>query len=135
MSLNPHMKRRRIEVTDYDEADPLERTAGDRRILSEVVRFTLEDIPEILKGIQKALDEEKWQDVGRLAHKAKGTAGAAGARRLFQASLNLELAAVDEHERCAEIRSSMVEAFQSFRSHPEVRRISSLDAGGDASIG
>lgn len=122
-------------MTDFDENDALERTAGDRNILVDVIRFTLEDIPEILNEIDSALNDGMWQGAALLAHKAKGTAGAAGARRLFLASLDLELAAKDESEECKKLLTVMTEAFESFRSHPGVLKLSSLDAGGIASIG
>jgi len=124
-----------MSVTDFDEADALERTAGDRRILSEVIRFTLEDIPEILDAIDLSLREERMQDTARLAHKLKGTAGAAGAQRLFLAALDLELAARDESSEFRQLQVTLIEAFESFSSHPAVRHISSLDAGGEASLG
>ena len=122
-------------MKDFDELDALERTAGDRNLLVEVIRFTLEDIPALLDEIDLALKDSHWHDAARLAHKAKGSAGAAGAQRLFMAALDLELAARDADSTCIRFQSPLVEAFESFRSHPQVRRISSLDAGGEASIG
>jgi len=121
-----------MSVTDFDEADALERTAGDRNILAEVIRFTLEDIPEILGELEVSLEDEKRQDTVRLAHKLKGTAGAAGAQRLFLAALDLELAARDEKSDFRQLQITLIEAFNSFSSHPGVLRISSLDAGGGA---
>ncbi len=122
-------------MTDFDEEDALERTAGDRRILAEVIRFTLEDVPVILKGLDASLNEKRWQDTAKLAHKLKGTAGAAGARRLFLTALDLELAARDEDADSGRYNSSLSEAFDSFCSNPGVQRLSSLDAEGEASLG
>ncbi len=122
-------------MKDFDELDALERTAGDRNLLSEVIRFTLEDLPSILDDMNLALKDSQWQNVSRLAHKVKGSAGAAGAQRLFLAALDMELAAGDSDLDCVRFQAPMVEAFETFRSNPRVRHISSLDAGGDASIG
>jgi len=119
-------------VIDFDEDDALERTAGDLGILAEVIRFTLEDVPELLKELDDSLNDKRWQDTAKLAHKLKGTAGAAGARRLFLAALDLELAARDEDTDSGRYKSSLIDAFDSFRSHPGVHRLSSLDAGGEA---
>jgi len=124
-----------MSVTDFDEADALERTAGDRTILADVIRFTLEDVPEILGELEISLENEKRQDTVRLAHKLKGTAGAAGAQRLFLAALDLELAARDGSGDFHQLQSSLKEAFDLFSSHPAVRDLSSLDAGGEASLG
>ena len=60
-------------MKDFDELDALERTAGDRVLLGEVIRFTLEDIPSILDEIDLALKKGKWHETSRLAHKAKGS--------------------------------------------------------------
>lgn len=122
-------------MKDFDELDALERTAGDRNLLVAVIRFTLEDIPALLDEIDLALKNRHWHDAARLAHKAKGSAGAVGAQRLFMAAMDLELAARDADSTCIRFQSPLVEAFESFRSHPLVRRMSSLDAGGEASIG
>jgi len=119
-------------MTDFDEADALERTAGDRRILSEVIRFTLEDIPEILDALDSSIREGTRQDTAGLAHKLKGTAGAAGAQRLFLAALDLELAARDGTGDYRHLQNSLIEAFNVFSSHPAVIHLSSLDAGGEA---
>ena len=119
-------------MKDFDELEALERTAGDRNLLVEVIRFTLEDIPAILDEIDLALRDRHWQAAARLAHKAKGSAGAVGAQRLFLAALDLELAARDADSACIRFQPPLAEAFESFRSHPLVRRMSSLDLGGEA---
>ena len=119
----------------FDEKDALERTAGDRMLLAEVIRFTLNDIPGIIEGIDRALKAGEWMEVSRLAHKAKGSAGACGARNLYLSTLDLELAGRDGDVLCAAHLPSIVEAFEAFRSHPGVREIASLDAGAEASIG
>ena len=119
----------------FDEQDALERTAGDKALLAEVIRFTLDDIPGILKEIDMALKAGEWMEASRLAHKAKGSAGACGAHRLYLTSLDLELAGRDGDVSCAVHLPPIVEAFEAFRSHPGVCEIASLDAGAEASIG
>ena len=75
------------------------------------------------------------QDVAKLAHKAKGSAGACGAQNLYMAALELEMAARDSDGNCIRFLPPMVDAFETFSIHPVVRQLSSLDAGADASIG
>jgi len=124
-----------MSVIDFDEADALERTAGDLSILVEVIRFTLEDIPQIISELVISIRDDNRQETARLAHKIKGSAGAAGAQVLFLAALDLELAAKDSDANCSRFQAPLLAAFDSFRSHPDVIRLSSLDLRGDASIG
>lgn len=119
----------------FDQAEALDKTAGDRDLLSEVIRFTLEDMPGILEGISSALENGELNEASRLAHKAKGSAGACGARNLYLRALDLELAGRDGDSNCIEILPPLMEAFDAFRSHPTVIEIASLDPGLSASIG
>lgn len=122
-------------MKDFDEDDALERTAGDRELLGEVIRFTLEDMPPLLLDIEASLRKQQWSEAARLAHKLKGSAGACGAQKLYLAALNLELAARDSSSASIQFLSPLTDAFSSFQSQPLVRELSSLDAGTEASIG
>jgi len=122
-------------VKDYDETEALERTAGDRELLEDVIRFAVEDIPRIMDDIETALDEERNGDVARLAHKAKGSAGACGAQKLYMAALDLEMAGRDGDPDCRQRFGALKQSFRGFVDHPEIRRMASLDLGPDASIG
>lgn len=122
-------------MIDFDEHDALERTAGDRDLLGEVIRFTLEDLPNLIEGMSVALEEGRFPDTARLAHKAKGSAGACGAQRLYVAALDLEMAGENGDLENTVLLESLKEAFDAFRAHPDVRDLASLDVGGEASIG
>ncbi len=122
-------------MKDFDESDALERTAGDRSLLGEVIQFTLDDFPSLIVDIEAALYGRRWPEVAKLAHKAKGSAGACGAQNLYMAALELEMAARDSDENCIRFLPPMVDAFATFRTHPAVQQLSSLDAGAEASIG
>ncbi len=119
----------------FEEADALEKTAGDRELLAEVIRFTLNDMPEILNSLARALSVGEWADASRLAHKAKGSAGACGARELYLSALNLEHSARDGDVSCVSNLPHLNAAFENFRKHPAVQQIASLDPHGAASIG
>lgn len=122
-------------MKDFDEVDALERTAGDRNLLGEVIRFALEDMPPLLVAIEDSLRNNLLPEAARLAHKIKGTAGACGAQKLYMAALNLELAARDSSGTSIQFLPPLTEAYRSFQDHPQVRELSSLDAGTEASIG
>ncbi|MDF1567873.1 MAG: Hpt domain-containing protein [Spirochaetaceae bacterium] len=122
-------------MIDFDVDDALERTAGDRNLLGEVIRFTLEDLPDLIDGMSVSLVEGRFPDTARLAHKARGSAGACGARRLYVAALDLEMAGEKGEVENTALLDSLKEAFDAFRAHPDVREFASLDAGGEASIG
>ena len=120
---------------DFDEEDALARTAGDRDLLGQVIRFTVEDFPPLMEDIRKAAGKNAWPDVSRMAHKMKGSAGACGARNLYMAALELELAGKEGDEDCRERLEPVEKAFDAFMAHPRVREIASLDDDADASIG
>ena len=119
----------------FDESDALEKTAGDRKLLSEVIRFTLEDVPGMLSGIEAALGNGNLGEVSRLAHKVKGSAGACGARKLYLSALDLELTAREGDSGCADHLPEVDNAFRQFGEHPAVKELASLDPGMEASIG
>lgn len=122
-------------MKDFDEVDALERTAGDRNLLGEVIRFALEDMPPLLVEIEDSLRNNELPETARLAHKIKGSAGACGAQKLYMAALNLELAARDFSSASIQFLPALKDAYNAFQDHPLVREHSSLDAGTDASIG
>lgn len=122
-------------MKDFDEFDALERTAGDRNLLGEVIRFTLEDIPPLIVEIEESLRNNLLPETARLAHKLKGSAGACGAQKLYMAALNLELAARDSSSVSIQYLPPLTDAYSTFQAHPRVRELSSLDAGTEASIG
>ena len=120
---------------DFDEEDALLRTADDRDLLGQVIRFAVEDFPPLMNNIREAVDEGRSSDISKLAHKMKGSAGACGARTLYMAALDLELAGKDGENDLGRYLASIEEAFGAFATHPRVREIARLDDDADASIG
>ncbi len=119
----------------FNETDALEKTADDRELLAEVIRFTLAETPAILKQTEEALAAKEYGEVSRLAHKVKGSAGACGAQAFYMKALDLELAGKEGMDSCTELFSALVSAFQEFREHPGVKELAALDPGAEASIG
>jgi len=68
----------------------LKRTMGDRELLSELVDFTLQDIPGQIGQIEDLLERGDSFQLKESAHKLKGSAGAICADRLFLACFDLE---------------------------------------------
>ena len=104
----------------FDRQDAMEKTAGDINLMGQVIRFTLDDFPGILADLREALGNQQWSDAGRLAHKLKGSAGASGARKLYLAALELELAT--ETVIQIALRSSMASSMPS-KSSESIRRL------------
>ncbi|MCG8453557.1 MAG: Hpt domain-containing protein [Spirochaetales bacterium] len=119
----------------FDEDLALERTAGDRSLLAEVVRFTLEDVPLQLQSLRQCLAQKDWKEASRWAHKVKGSAGACGSDAMYRAALDLEMATKDSSSESPPLFSSLEKAFVAFSTHPQVLALASLDVEADASIG
>lgn len=66
----------RIVVMEYTIFKPeylLSVTAGDREIMAEIAGIFGSQVPEFLAGMRSLLAQEKYYDLGLLAHKAKGS--------------------------------------------------------------
>jgi HPt (histidine-containing phosphotransfer) domain-containing protein len=50
-----------------------ELTGGEPEILKEFIQLFIEQIPEFRDGLQKFLNEKKYDELGELAHKAKSS--------------------------------------------------------------
>ena len=122
-------------MTDFDEAGALEKTAGDLSLLGEVIRFTLDDFPEMINGLEAEIKAGRNAEVARIAHKAKGSAGACGAERLYIAALNLEMAGRDGDGDWKDLIREIKAAYDAFAGHPRVLYLAALDADNVTSIG
>ena len=71
----------------------LTRLGGDEEVFVEVIKIFLEDVPNLLGGMDQALAAGDAKTLRRLAHSLKGSSGTAGAEALQHASLVLEQAA------------------------------------------
>ncbi len=59
----------RITNLDYLK----EITGGESEIMNEFIQMFFEQLPEFRDGMTKYLKEEKWKELGELAHKAKSS--------------------------------------------------------------
>jgi signal transduction histidine kinase/CheY-like chemotaxis protein/HPt (histidine-containing phosphotransfer) domain-containing protein len=74
-----------------DRVQALERVDGDRELMREVIGLFLEDYPEKMAEIEKAISEEDAARLNRSAHAFKGSVANFGARNAFDLALRLEM--------------------------------------------
>ena len=73
-----------------DLARALERMGGDQQLFADVVRVFLEDSPERLAAIKRAVDQRNADAIRRSAHALKGAASNLAANDVFEAANTLE---------------------------------------------
>jgi len=76
-----------------DRVDLLARIDGDRVLLVELVRLFVQERPDLLGSMEKALADGDAQALARAAHKAKGAFGNLSAPLAQQCAAELELLA------------------------------------------
>lgn len=111
----------------FDKSDALEKTGGDGQLLAEIVRFSLEDLPELFLSLRETLEKKKFQDSSLLLHKGKGTAGSIGAQELYAAFLLLERTLSEQNPEWELPFYTAMEAFEAYRRDPELVHLASLD--------
>ena len=85
-------------ASDLDWDLALESTAGDRDILSMVVKTVLEEWPQLLKQLEEAIHNSDADIVERAAHTIRGTIRIFGAERIAETAATVESLA-----RCGEL--------------------------------
>ena len=73
-----------------DREGALARLGGDEGLLRDLIRFFLEDSPELLQCLRQNLDQENPAEVERAAHSLKGLAANFGAEQAVKAAFKLE---------------------------------------------
>jgi signal transduction histidine kinase/CheY-like chemotaxis protein len=63
---------------------------GDRNLLSELALMFLDDLPQQMEAIHRAVDNRQDHDLERLAHRLKGSVGNFAAKPAFEAAFHLE---------------------------------------------
>ena len=63
---------------------------GDRNLLSELALMFLDDLPQQMEAIHRAVDSRQNHDLERLAHRMKGSVGNFAAKPAFEAAFHLE---------------------------------------------
>src|SRR5207244_4187564 len=73
-----------------NEADLLDRVAGDRELLQELVALFRADCPRMLGDVRAALASQDAAQLQRAAHALKGAVGNFGASAAWDTALHLE---------------------------------------------
>ena len=74
----------------WNRAEALERLGGDEALLRELCGIFLEEYPQLLWNLRKAIEEGDASSVMRAAHSLKGEVGYLGAAEASQAAQQLE---------------------------------------------
>jgi len=61
--------------------------------LADLVEMYVDEMPQRVAELKKCHDAHTWQDLGRLAHQIKGSAGSYGFDQVTPFALQLEMAA------------------------------------------
>ena len=80
--------RHRFSTLDYSLA--LERVGGDEALLREIAQLFLDEYPELMQSLKKAVTDGQAEEVYRAAHTLKGSLGTLAAETAFQCALRLE---------------------------------------------
>jgi len=75
----------------FDKDELLKKFDGDEGFLGELIEVLINDVPEQLSRIQKAVDSRNSNDIERAAHKLKGAIANFEEKAAFEAALQLEL--------------------------------------------
>jgi two-component system sensor histidine kinase/response regulator len=78
------------QLHKLDEAVALSRVGGDFELLREVVGLFLDDYPQSLEMIRKAVAARDQTSLEQHAHSLKGSVSTFGAQEAFDAALELE---------------------------------------------
>jgi PAS domain S-box-containing protein len=79
-----------VEATLYDLKMVEAISGGDRDFVIKMVRLFLETMPASLRDIEDAADNERWDDLSKLAHKLKSTIDSMGIITLKQLVRTIE---------------------------------------------
>jgi len=77
----------------FDLPAALRRLDGDLDLLAELAGLFLETGPAMMEEIRRALADDNLEAVARVAHTLKSSAGNFDARSVFEAAMNLDMAA------------------------------------------
>jgi two-component system, sensor histidine kinase and response regulator len=75
---------------NLDRASILEHLDGSQELLTELVQLFLEEAPQLIEAMRKALQQGDMQELGRSAHSMKGAAGNFCAHGTVSAASQLE---------------------------------------------
>jgi signal transduction histidine kinase/CheY-like chemotaxis protein/HPt (histidine-containing phosphotransfer) domain-containing protein len=113
-----------VSEPDQDEALPetfnlgalLGRVGGDEELCREVLEVFVEDVPEQIEALRKALASEDLEQTARHGHTLKGASANVGAEALHQLSLEVEQAGKEANLSRATTACQAIEAeFERFK--------------------
>ncbi len=73
-------------------------SGGNVTVLREMIDLFIEQIKEILEGMNKSLEKQDWLSLSQLAHKAKSSVAIMGMSELEEELRNLELLSSEKKE-------------------------------------
>lgn len=112
----------------YSNLDYLkEITGGEPEIMNEFIQMFLDQLPEFRDGLTKYLAEEKWKELGELAHKAKSSVMTFGMNDLGMRLKTLQLRT--QKLEYIETYPSFVEEFMTVIGHAEKELLEDLKNG------
>lgn len=80
------------QLSGLDLASALARVGGDEELLREIAGIFLEQCPEALREVNRAIETADGEALEHAAHSLKGSVGNFGAKDAYDAALRLELA-------------------------------------------
>ncbi len=80
------------QLAGLDLTTALSRVGGDEELLKEIAEIFLDQCPEALSEVKKAVEANDPQALEQAAHSLKGSVGNFGAKEAYNAALALELA-------------------------------------------
>ena len=83
-------------ITDLSYLENM--TDGDAGLISEMIEIFSTQVREFSGLMKKHLDSGNWQELSKLAHKAKSSVAIMGMRGLAEKLKELEILAQDENE-------------------------------------
>ena len=78
------------EPAIMDVSQAMERTGGDRALLSELCEVFLQESPTLLEQLSRSIREHEAEHVRRIAHRLKTSAGTIGGVRAYEAAMAVE---------------------------------------------
>lgn len=83
---------------------------GNSKVMQEMIEIFIEQIKDIIEGMNRAMEKKDWTNLSKLAHKAKSSVAIMGMGELEGELKILELLAADREEE--ETYKSRVESFK-----------------------
>ena len=112
------------QLSGLDLASALARVGGDEELLKEIAGIFLEQCPEALTEINRAIETADGEALEHAAHSLKGSVGNFGAKDAYDAALRLELAGRHrEFGRTGEALSDLERALDTL--NPQLAKLTS----------